>query len=373
MGSEPIKICFIAPKTYSLFNPAVQAHFGGANVDLYYLSTELAKDPNFDVSFIVADYGQPDEERRENVRLLKSLDFNAGQLAGAVRVWRAIKTADAQIYFQKAASLGTFLIALFCKLHKRIFIYRTASQRECNGEYFKKHFFAGKSFCWSLHNAKRVIVQNEIDKANLRQTADVRSEVIGNAHHLPVVSGSDKNVILWVGRSAAVKRPELFIDLAEEISGESFVMVCQHATDDEKYEELVTRAKAVENLEFIEWVGFDKIDSYFQRAKVFINTSESEGFPNAFIQACKYATPILSLNVNPDDFLNKHHCGMCANDDWDVFVDMLKQLLNNDKIDELGNNARRYAEENHNIAEVIKQYKAVFEQVVNRNCAQTND
>ena len=56
---NPISICFVMPKAYCLFNPEVEGVFGGSEVDLYYLSTELAKDEDYHVSFIVADYGQP--------------------------------------------------------------------------------------------------------------------------------------------------------------------------------------------------------------------------------------------------------------------------------------------------------------------------
>ena len=70
-----ISVCFVCPKAYPLFNEAVEGVFGGAEVDLYYLATELAKDEVFDVSFIVADYGQADVETIEGVKIIKSLDF----------------------------------------------------------------------------------------------------------------------------------------------------------------------------------------------------------------------------------------------------------------------------------------------------------
>ena len=40
----PIKVCFIAPKAYPIFNPAIREVFGGAQLDLYLLATELAKE-----------------------------------------------------------------------------------------------------------------------------------------------------------------------------------------------------------------------------------------------------------------------------------------------------------------------------------------
>jgi glycosyltransferase involved in cell wall biosynthesis len=181
-----------------------------------------------------------------------------------------------------------------------------------------------------------------------------------NGHLLPQLPQLERETILWVGRSARFKRPSLFIDLAEIMSDEKLTMICQQATGDKKYEELVARAKQVKNLEFIERVPFGEIDSYFQRAKVFVNTSDSEGFPNTFIQACKCATPILSLNVNPDGFLDKYDCGISCDGDWNKFVGSLKIMLAAKRYEELGKNARKYVEEHHDITKIVQQYKKIF-------------
>ncbi len=57
--SKKNRVCFVSLKAYPLFNPDISSVFGGAEVDLYMLATELANDERFEVSFIVGDYGQP--------------------------------------------------------------------------------------------------------------------------------------------------------------------------------------------------------------------------------------------------------------------------------------------------------------------------
>jgi glycosyltransferase involved in cell wall biosynthesis len=141
---------------------------------------------------------------------------------------------------------------------------------------------------------------------------------------------------------------------------ERFTMICKEATDDKDYSQLATKAGRIENLEFISGVPFGQVESFFQRAKVFVNTSYSEGFPNTFIQAGKCGTPILSLKVNPDGFLDKYGCGLCADDDWRLFVDMLKQMLDIVRAGEYAANSRRYVLENHDVSEIVEQYKAIF-------------
>jgi len=360
---KPIRVCFVSPKAYPLFNPEVEGVIGGAEVDLYLLATELAKDENFHVTCITADYDQMPEEKIENVTIIKSLNFKQNPITGAVKIYKAMKKANADIYIIKTASPGVPLAAVFCKLHKKVFIYRTAHQRECDGTYVKKHFFLGIAFAKSLRFAKIIFAQNEDDSKKLKATLGLNSTVIPNGHRIPDLTEANKKTILWVGRSAQAKRPELFLELAKRIDA-PFTMICQRATGDNNYQELVEKANQTENLTFIEQVQFAQIDSYFRDAKVLVNTSDSEGFPNTFIQAAKAATAILSLNVNPDDFLEKHNCGIACNGDIDQLDDSLKLMLKGDNFNRFGSDGRDYAGQTHDITKIIKIYKSIFENEV---------
>ena len=111
---------------------------------------------------------------------------------------------------------------------------------------------------------------------------------------------------------------------------------------------------------------FNRIDTYFQRAKVLVNTSDSEGFPNTFIQACKAGAAILSFNVNPDGFLDTCKCGLCCNGDAARLTYNLGFILENNRYIELGLNARKYVEQNHDITRIAAEYKAVFYQLLKK-------
>ena len=361
---KSIRICFVSLKAYPLFNPSVEAIFGGAEVDLYLLATELAKDKNFEVSFVVGDYGQDHVEIRENVTLIKSANVSKNLFLGSRKIWSALKKADADIYMDEACSLGTALYALFCKKNDRKFVYRTAHTRECDGTYFRQYAFRGKAVLWAFRSAHKLLVQNEIDSENLFRTTQLPSTVICGTMRLPEIRHQDRDTILWVARSAGVKQPELFFKIAKEIPEEHFTMICPKATGDDRYDKLIAKAETIKNLEFIQGVHFHGLDSFFARARIFVNTSESEGFPNTYIHACKCAIPILSLKVNPDGFLDKHQCGMCANNDWNRFKDMLNKLLEPETNNFYGGNGRRYVEETHDIRKIAEKYKEIFGDLV---------
>jgi glycosyltransferase involved in cell wall biosynthesis len=346
---KKIRVCFISPKAYPIFNPDIESVFGGAEVDTYMIATELAKDENFEVSFIVADYGQPDEEDRENIRIIKSLNFSRNPITGAIQIWKALKQADADRYMMKTASPGVPLVQCFCQKYKRQFIYKNANSGECNGTYLRQHPVLGRFFIRSLKNASQVIAQNQRDRDNLKDYFSIESQVVPNGHRIPQAVSADKHTILWVGRSAQVKRPRRFLELAAAMSQEAFVMICQRATGDTGYDMLKTDAEKIVNLTFIERVPFHEVDRYFEQAKVFVNTSDSEGFPNTFIQACKASTAILSYTVNPDNFLDKNQCGFSCNGEMSILKDKLTEILCENNYQEYGNNGLSYVKNNHDM------------------------
>jgi glycosyltransferase involved in cell wall biosynthesis len=226
---------------------------------------------------------------------------------------------------------------------------------------------------WVLRKAGHVFVQNKTDRESLLHTTGVLATAIPNGHRLAELRPSDfmrkqegglRDTVLWIGRSAEVKRPMLFIELAEKTPDEHFTMICQHATGDRNYDNLVERAEQVKNLRFIQRVPFDKVDSFFQCTKVFVNTSDAEGFPNTFIQACQFGVPILSLNVNPDGFLDEYGCGISCEGDFKRFRDSLGFMLAENRYIEMGKRGRKYVEQNHDIKKIIEEYKKIFRQLL---------
>ena len=364
--SKTIRVCFVAPKAYPLFNSAVAGVIGGAELDLYYLATELAHDAGFAVSMVVADYGQEAGEEWEGVRVIKSLDFGKNVFSGGRRIWRALGKADAQIYVIKTFSPGVPLTSYFCKRHDRKFIYRTSCRYDSDGTFSRQRPILGWAFTWALRRASIVLSQNEKDAQLLKNNIGVTARVIPNGHRFRFLDKKENEVILWVGRSTHLKRPDLFIELAQKVPEEKFCMICQEATEDKNYSGLLEQARAVKNLQFISHVPFGEIDRYFQKARVIVNTSDTEGFPNVFIQGCQWAVPILSLNVNPDNFLDKHECGVCAHGDWDLFIKGLKMLLEPEYSVRFVSNGRSYVENKHDISKIIETYKIMFEDLVQK-------
>ena len=367
MKSNKIKICFICPKAYPIFDSNTKSTFGGTEVDLYNISTELAKDNNYEVKMLVADYAQEKSVTLENVKLIKTVNFKKNILSQTLNLIKALKKTDCDIFFMQGLNISLPLCVLIAKLRNKKFIFRTASSIHCNGIWLTKHKLHSIQIKWALRKINRVICQNAEDQKNCLNTYKIKTAtVISNGQRFQEYNNNNKQGILWVGRSDTLKQPYLFIEIAKKMPNYNFTMICPKATNDNNYDTLIEKATKQNNLKFIKYVDFKNIDSYFIDNQFFVNTSSVEGFPNTFIQACKAATPIASLNINPDNFLNKENCGICTDGNLNNLCNNIETIIkDSNKFKTLSQNALNYAKNKHDIQIIIHEYKSLFKELTN--------
>jgi glycosyltransferase involved in cell wall biosynthesis len=372
MIKNKIKICFVCEYSYRLFNPNWSKTncniFGGVDVDVYRIATELAKDDNFEVIVIVGDFNQPDEEIIDNVKIVKWSIKKGNRLFSTVNLIKILLKEKVDLFFLEKAHELNGIIRLFSKIKGKKMIYRTASDIDCNKKFVERNWLNGISYEYALEKADKVITQNESNRIDLLKNYGIKSLVIKNAAPIKnKFSIRNKKFVLWVGRGEKLKKPFLFLKLAEQFPKYSFLMICsKYHLDNINLEDLIKHSKNIKNIKILPGIEFQKVEKYFKEAKVFVNTSDYEGFPNTFVQATTNSTPILSLNVNPDNFLDKYKCGFCAKGDFELMKRQLNKLLTNRKSwKNMSKNSYIYAKNNHDIKKVIKQYKRLFFKVIN--------
>ena len=353
-------ICFIDFFVYPLFNPKSKIVFGGAQIQLYFLSLKLAKTSQFQVSFLTDDQKTNQTEMFNQINLFK-LTRSAAQstVSFIYKLIIKLKQINADIYIQRAASAETGLIALICKLFKKQFIFMVAHNRDVNGQFLNQNGFRGKLYLLGLKLANKIICQTKHQFNLLPVNLKTKSSILASAYPISKtdpIGQTKKQTILWVARAETWKKPLVFIQLAKQFPKQKFVMICPPAENNPDYYKFVKqKADKVSNLTFIKQVPFKKIDSYFKQAKVFVSTSSSEGFPNTFIQAAKNKTPIISFKVNPDNILDKHQLGFCAQGKKQQLTRLLSKILSNKQLyQQCANHAYQYATTYHQINKSVK-------------------
>jgi glycosyltransferase involved in cell wall biosynthesis len=126
------------------------------------------------------------------------------------------------------------------------------------------------------------------------------------------------------------------------------------------YNDVTVAAQKLLNLRFHGFIPYHRIDDYFKRAAIFVNTSSIEGFPNTFLQAWAQYSPVVSLNVDPDDIIRKEKLGFCSGTFKRLITDLITLLENETLRKNMGERAREYVEKEHDIKEVVKKYIKIF-------------
>src|SRR6185369_5159948 len=146
--------------------------------------------------------------------------------------------------------------------------------------------------------------------------------------------------------------------MAQKFPNERFVMIAPKQNHLVGYfEEIVKKAYVIQNVTFLESVPFDQIQDYFNMAKLLICTSEYEGFPNVHLQAYMGGTPVVTLNINPDNYIVKNDIGGFANGSTDLLEREVRDLLvDKDVWEKKSKNSYEYVKNNHDISIIERQW-----------------
>jgi glycosyltransferase involved in cell wall biosynthesis len=431
---RPIKICFVSLYSYPLFNRKSNLIFGGSEVRAALFGKEIAKNPRFDVSFVVRDHDNRKKERCGNITVWRHKGYRTylnpvDRFHAEVRKILGKTQHFPYVRFRRfnVKNLATMAATLFSSLiysgqrllewphvkritidgakiaRDRIAIYRTidadvycvfgvtelsAEVTEFGAKHGKKVvLLCGSDYdllpmyvpgsrertlygcragiCYhALAGGNHIVTQTRTQAELLRQRFGRKSVVIPNPIELSgsVPPLSERRFALWIGKSDAVKRPELALELARRQPHVKMVMVMNRS-----HEEIFHKIIAAKppNVTIIERVPIDKIERLFARAFALVNTSDFEGIPNTFLQAGKYAVPILSLNVDPDQFIQEHGCGIVANGNMERLSAGLGCLANNlPEWERFGACARRYVEKHHDLGRNVQKLIAVIDSCV---------
>jgi glycosyltransferase involved in cell wall biosynthesis len=351
-----MRVCFICPQVLPLFAISPDRPFGGAEVQVHTLANYLAR-RGFGVDIIVGSSPGFEEQVAGDIRLIPGIDETSGagiarKVGSKLKLVRALRKSAADVYVATCAGPEVAFVALCARAWRRKLIYRTAHEIDCDGTYERTHGLRGRMFGLGLRSADLVVAQHDEQRRELAAQG-LPVQVVHSAFKIDAAHPASERHIdaLWVGRCEAWKRPELFLELAKSFPSRKFVMICHLKQGHEAYFEKV-RGLAAEcaNLSFIERVPFSEVHTYFESARLLVGTSEHEGFPNTYIQACIAGTPIAALKVDPDKFIETERAGVSANGDFERLKSGIELLLSDaDEWRKCSENARAYARRSHDV------------------------
>lgn len=319
-------ICFVGLDNYPVLSPSRgHEYFGGESVQQTLLAKAFVS-LGWRVSMVVKDHGQPQGETIEGIRVLKTFAEGAGLPVlrfvhpRITSMLAALDEADADVYYQSCAGMATGLVAFHCRRRGRRFVYRIAHDTDCiPGQQLIRFWRDRKIYEYGLRRADFIAAQGVRQVALLEKHYGLASVPINMAVEEPGEPDGPRDIdVLWVNNLRDFKRPDLLVDLAAQMPGRRVVMIGGAVPGNESlYARIEARAAGVPNLEFLGAVPYHDVNRYFARARVFVNTSEHEGFPNSFLQAWIRGVPVVSF-FDPDGLIGSVGLGRAVTDLGDM-------------------------------------------------------
>jgi len=342
---------------------------GGSEVQQSFIAPELAR-RGYDVSMISMDFGQREGCWVKGVRQLKMYAPKSGVPVlrfvhpRLTSLWSAMGRANADIYYLQNAGGIMGFIARFAQSHKKLAVFASASDFDFDPDLPFIRLARDKAlYSYGVRNAHCVVVQNDRQMQLCRQIFKRNSVVVNSCYGFAGNPGNRDGVILWAGRVHPVKRPELFLDLAQRLPQYKFRLVGGSDAGATDFAALCNRARSLGNVEMTGFVPYADVEPYFDGASLLVNTSLGEGFPNTFMQAWSRGIPTVSF-FDPGTRVNGVDVGMVVPD-----LDAMERALLRLKTDstywhEQGSRAADHFRLNYTVERTVDNYERIFQDLV---------
>lgn len=365
-------VCFVCLNGYNvLARGADVSHIGGAEVQQLYIARGLIEH-GYRVSFVTKDHGQPDGELLDGIRVFKAYRPDAG-LPGLrsvhprwTRLWAAMRRADADVYYQRTGGLETGQVCLWCRLHRRSFVFSVSHDSQCKPELPKLTSLRHRMiYRFGLRNADAVVAQTHAQQTMLSRWMPRDTELIRSC--IPLPSGDrvtehpplDPPRVLWVGRLSPEKRPDVLLDVARLCPNVQFDMVGSANRESDFARSILEQAARIPNINRPGYVPHHEMAGYYRNATALLCTSAAEGFPNTFLEAWAHGRPVIST-LDPDDVVSRSGSGLVASEARDLSRQIMHLLNDRSAWRRCAEAARRHVETEHSVTRAVGDYERLI-------------
>lgn len=321
-----MKICF-----YIGYYPDI---VGGAEIQSKYLA-EYLKNNN---SIVYISIGHPKNEVviDNNIKIYKLkkpiyFDFITIYFFTFLKVKKILQIENPSILYQRIFNNYTFYLSFFLKRKKIKYKLHLADEYSIT---FRKNFKSYiRKFIFSrlVKNNCHFITQTSTQSEMLKSLNITNYTQFPNVHPTPnILYTSNKNEIVWIGKLNSHKQVEIFISMANKLRHyNKYIFTIITKTYNNNYSKsIIKEISSCKNIKLIPNMSNEDVNDYINKyAYLLVNTSISEGFSNTFIQAWMRGVPVISLNSDPDNVIEKYGLGVYCRGNTNLQIKSVSKFI----------------------------------------------
>jgi glycosyltransferase involved in cell wall biosynthesis len=278
---------------------------------------------------------------------------------------RALRRANADVYYQNCAEYVTGQVAAWCRVRGSPLVYSAASDADCDVRLpLMRERRVRVLYRLGVRLADAVIVQTPSQQRMMREGFGREALVIPMPCPRPEAEVSpaprDRSLVIWVGRLCRVKRPDRLIAVARQCPELRFLLVGPHDDGVEYREEIERAAAAVPNVTLTGPADRAALSGLYRQAVALCCTSDHEGFPNTFLEAWSHGLPVVST-WDPGSLIARHDLGIVARREAPALAAALRALVAEPgEWERLSASSRAYFDEHHDVERAMPRFEQVF-------------
>jgi glycosyltransferase involved in cell wall biosynthesis len=371
-----MKICLVGLDNLPVLAPEYRQHtIGGESVQQTLLGRALAR-RGHGVSMVVGDYGQRDGAEWEGIRVFKAYRPDAGipvlrfihpRWTG---LWSALTRADADLYYTSCAGMHVGLLALFCRRFGKRFVFRAASDTDCDSSRLLVRFARDRwLYGYGLRRANAILVQSASQGQTLARSYGLAGRVAGMLVDKPPPDAARDIDLLWISNIRQLKRPDRILELADRLPEVKIHMAGGSLPGEEAlFRDVKRAASARSNVSFHGQLPYWGANGLYGRARLLVNTSDIEGFPNSYLQAWIRGVPVVTF-IDPDGVIEREGLGVAASSAAQIPA-VIRHLLSNAAAWRAASDrCRAFMAREYGEGRVLAPYLEAFEQVTRIDAA----
>jgi glycosyltransferase involved in cell wall biosynthesis len=218
-------------------------------------------------------------------------------------------------------------------------------------------------YAWGLSWSDRIFVQHGGQLSQLPARWQPKASIFPGIVHQPTTikpHGERRDYVAWVGVLRQHKRPDRLVEIARQAPDIRFV-VCGGPTTFRAPpgygEQIAAALRALPNVDYLGHVAPDKTLRVIAEASLLLSTSDEEGFPSVFLEAWASGTPVVSLEIDPDQIVRRAELGKVSGNTEVAVADIRDLLASPQGRDEIAARARRHVGRAHSEAAAIQAFK----------------
>ena len=351
------RICILVPSHWGAFK-------GGAEFQAHRLAERLVETTPHEVTYLAVRVPELSDNYAYQLRTIPSrlgrMRYRFGFFWDSPTVYAALKRIQPDVVIQRVACAYTGVAAYYCSRFKATMIWHISSDKdvEPHPEITTRGIPGAIDTAmlrYGIRHTDLIIAQTNAQAAALEMSyGRSATAIVPNFHPLPTEEYPKHRrfTVIWVAALKPLKQPEMFVALAREFADNPNIefRLIGRSGQDQWGSALLRSISETPNLKYLGELEMEEVNRELARAHILVNTSVYEGFSNVFIQAWMRGTPVLSLNVDPDDLMDKFGLGFRTDSLANLRCRLCNLYEDRELLERIGARAKNYACANYSMA-----------------------